>query len=132
MLLTIAYTGMRWGETVGLERSYLHGSAIHVEWQLREFLGADGGHHRRSNYARRMFRPACDGLHTPVGGTIKTVIADSTTWPGVPIAAWPAGTPGDAATAAEHPRRPRHPQDTVRDTAHLLATNQARPDPARP
>ena len=29
------------------------------------FLGPDGGHHRNSNYGRRVFRPACDGRHPP-------------------------------------------------------------------
>ena len=126
MLVTIAYTGMRWGETIGLERDLLLPTQIHVEWQLREisghfhrlppkddsyrspnwepllpvdippsspscwpprqastpgsgapaprehggsgryvFLGPDGGHYRRSNYARRVFRPACDGRYQP-------------------------------------------------------------------
>ena len=27
------------------------------------FLGAEGGHARRSNYSARIFRPACDGLY---------------------------------------------------------------------
>ncbi|MDQ2876011.1 MAG: hypothetical protein M3Y33_14995 [Actinomycetota bacterium] len=118
MILTIAYTGLRWGEAIGLERDLAHPDQIHVEWQLRElrgkfhrippkddsyrsprwepglpvdlppflaalidrhlrehphracpcagehggtgeyvFLGPDGGHYRRSNYARRVFRP---------------------------------------------------------------------------
>ena len=124
MVLTIAYTGLRYGETIGLERGYVRQDEIHVEWQLREirstfhrippkddsyrspnwepclpvdlppflagllarqiqaqaqprqrcacaaqhggsgqyvFLGPDGGHYRRSGYARRVFRPACDG-----------------------------------------------------------------------
>jgi integrase len=39
MILTIAYTGLRWGETIGLERGYLHAGEIHVEWQLREIRG---------------------------------------------------------------------------------------------
>src|SRR5450759_5898282 len=30
---------MRWGETIGLERDYLHQGEIHVEWQLRELNG---------------------------------------------------------------------------------------------
>jgi hypothetical protein len=124
MIVTIGYTGLRWGEAIGLERGYTHPGEIHVEWQLRElggrfhrlppkddsyrspawepclpvdlppfltallgrqirdhehppcgcaaqhgrsgrylFLGPDGGHYRRSNYARRVFRPACDGRH---------------------------------------------------------------------
>ncbi len=55
------------------------------------FLGPDGGHYRRSNYARRVFRPACDGRHEAAGDRPgKLVIADATIWPGVPIAAWPA------------------------------------------
>jgi hypothetical protein len=61
------------------------------------FLGPDGGDYRRSNYARRVFRPACDGRHEASSGQPgKLVIADATTWPGVPIAAWPpAGTSAD-------------------------------------
>jgi hypothetical protein len=148
LVVTMAYTGMRWGETIGLEREYFRGSLINVEWQLREvgsfyrlppkddsyrstdwepcvpvdlppflsdllsaqvarayepctcaakhggsgryvFLGPDGGHHRRSNYARRLFRPACDGRYEPVRGRPgRIVIADASAWPGRPIAAW--------------------------------------------
>ena len=158
MLITIAYTGLRWGETIGLERGYLHPGELHVEWQLRElngkfhrlppkddsyrsphwepclpvdlppfltelltsqarsqsqardrcacasqhegsgqyvFLGPDGGHHRRSNYARRVFRPACDGRYQDAPSRpARLVIADTTTWPGTPIAAWPPARPG--------------------------------------
>lgn len=39
MLITIAYTGMRWGETTGLEREFLQPTMINVEWQLRELNG---------------------------------------------------------------------------------------------
>ena len=39
MILTIGYTGLRWGEAIGLERGYLHPGEIHVEWQLRELNG---------------------------------------------------------------------------------------------
>jgi integrase len=155
LMLTLAYTGLRWGEVIGLEHSYLHPSAIRVEWQIREvggrfyrippkddsyrspdwepclpvdlpqFLAAlltrqaegsrhkrcdcaaehggsgrylfpspDGRHHRRSNYGRRVFRPACDGRHEPVnGGPPRIVTVDATAWPGVPLASWPAATP---------------------------------------
>ena len=59
------------------------------------FLGPDGGHHRNSNYARRIFRPACDGRHPPANGSPgKLVIADATAWPGTPAAAWPPAVPG--------------------------------------
>ena len=58
------------------------------------FLGPDGGHYRRSNYGRRVFRPACDGRHEASSGhPRKLVIADATTWPGVPIVAWPPAGP---------------------------------------
>ena len=40
MLVTIGYTGMRWGETIGLERDLLLPSLINVEWQLREVSGS--------------------------------------------------------------------------------------------
>jgi hypothetical protein len=39
MILTIGYTGLRWGEAIGLEHGYLHPDEIHVEWQLRELNG---------------------------------------------------------------------------------------------
>ena len=54
------------------------------------FLSPDGGHYRRSNYARRVFRPACDGRYDPG----KLVIADATVWPGVPVAHWPPAAAG--------------------------------------
>ena len=58
------------------------------------FLGPDGGHYRRSNYARRVFRPACDGRHEAAPGRpARLVIADATVWPGVPVAAWPPTQP---------------------------------------
>lgn len=156
MLLTIGYTGMRWGETIGLERDLLLPSLINIEWQLREingrfhrlppkddsyrstnvepfvpvdipaflaelltaqagkhapqrcacatehdgsgryvFLGPDGGHHRRSNFARRVFRPACDGRHPPANGTRgRLVVVHATAWPGIPVASWPPAVPG--------------------------------------
>jgi len=160
MLVTIGYTGMRWGETIGLEPDYLLPGMINVEWQLEEisgrfhrlppkddsyrstnwepllpvdippflsgllaaqaqkyaqrrcacaaghdgtgrhvFLGPDGGHHRNSNYARRVFRPACDGRHPPANGKPgRLVIADTTAWPGIPVASWPPAMPGKPFT----------------------------------
>jgi integrase len=156
MLVTIAYTGMRWGETIGLERDLVLPGLINIEWQLREiagrfhrlapkddsyrstkyeplvpvdlpaflaellaaqagkhtgrrctcaaehsgsgryvFLGPDGGHYRNSNYARRIFRPACDGRHPPANHSpARLVVVDATTWPGIPVASWPPAVPG--------------------------------------
>jgi integrase len=160
LVLTLGYTGMRWGEAIGLERQYLRPALINVEWQLREiggifhrlppkddsyrseqwepclpvdlplflanllsrqvsesperpcacvnqhggsgryiFTAPQGGHHRRSNYARRVFRPACDGRYEPVNGRPgKVVVADASTWPGVPVAAWPPPGPDGSFT----------------------------------
>ncbi|AEV87659.1 integrase [Actinoplanes sp. SE50] len=107
LVITAAYTGMRWGELVGLQRHNcdLRDARIHIDpkvgalheiagtlelgppktpaavrtialppflvTRLREhldsrdhvhvFAGADGGLHRRSNFARRFWRPATDG-----------------------------------------------------------------------
>jgi len=36
MIVTLSYTGLRWGETTGLERGYVRQGELHVEWQLRE------------------------------------------------------------------------------------------------
>ena len=161
MIIMIAYTGMRWGETIGLETGCLLPGLINVEWQLEEisgrfhrlppkddsyrstnwepllpidippflsalltaqaqkyaqrrcacadghdgtgqylFLGPDSGHHRNSNYARRIFRPACDGHHPPANGKPgKLVIADATAWPGIPLASWPPAITGKPFTS---------------------------------
>jgi hypothetical protein len=59
------------------------------------FLGPDGGHHRRSNFARRVFRPACDGRHPPAKGMGgKLVVVDAAAWPGIPVASWSPAVPG--------------------------------------
>jgi integrase len=174
LLVTIAYTGMRWGETIGLERNLLLPTLINVEWQLREigghfhrlppkddsyrstswapllpvdipsflaalliaqaeknsrrrcacarehggvgqyvFYSPDGGHFRRSNFARRVFRPACDGRYEPVHGRPgHLVVVDATTWPGSPVASWPPTVP-------EKPFTP----PSGRGVPHLVSTN---------
>ncbi len=168
MVITIAYTGLRWGETIGLEAAYLHPGELHVEWQLREirstfhrlppkddsyrspawepclpvdlppfldallasqaptqaqtgrqcacaaqhggsgrylFLGPDGGHYRRSNYARRIFRPASDGRHEAIPShPARLIVTDATHWPGTPIATWPALPPGTSGQPFTPPR----------------------------
>jgi hypothetical protein len=63
-------------------------------------LGPDNGHYRRSNYARRIFRPACDGrLDASPSRPGRIVVADAATWPGIPLAAWPPAQPGVPYTA---------------------------------
>ena len=172
MLVTIAYTGMRWGETIGLERDLLLPTLINVEWQLREirgrffrlppkddsyrstnweplvpvdipaflaellatqadkharqrcacarehggtgryvFYSPDGSHYRRSNFARRVFRPACDGRYQPVRGRPgNLVVVDATSWPGSPVASWSPAVP----------ERPFSPP-SGRGTPHLVS-----------
>ncbi len=68
-----------------------HGGSRHLL-----FTGPDSGHHRRSNFSRRIFRPACDGRHEATK-TIpeKLVIADMAAWPGRPVASWPLAKPGE-------------------------------------
>jgi hypothetical protein len=59
------------------------------------FPGPDGGHYRRSNYARRVFRPACDGRqHAAPGRPGRLIATDATIWPGLPVTTWPPAQPG--------------------------------------
>ena len=44
MLVTIGYTGMRWGETIGLERDLLLPALINVEWQASGRRPYPGSH----------------------------------------------------------------------------------------
>jgi hypothetical protein len=39
MVVTMGYSGLRWGETIGLEIDFIRGSELQVEWQLREVNG---------------------------------------------------------------------------------------------
>ena len=39
MILTIAYTGMRWGEAIGLRPEYVRGGQVAVDWKLYELNG---------------------------------------------------------------------------------------------
>jgi integrase len=156
LIITIAYTGLRWAEAIGLERACMHPHHINVEWQLREiggtfhrlppkddsyrstdweplipvdlppfladllaahlashpphhcacaaehggsgryaFISRNGAHERRSNYARRVFRPAADGRYPPQRERPgKLVIVDAAIWPGRPLARWPPLQPG--------------------------------------
>jgi integrase len=149
MIILTAYTGMRWGEVMGLERPFCRLGQIQVDWQLREFagrlekappkdesyravdlppflaglvsrqvkragrcacgdlnpacggmgqylfLGPDSGHHRRSNYSRRIFHPATHGRFPQQRQRPdRPVLVDVTQWPGTPLPPWPAAEPG--------------------------------------
>jgi hypothetical protein len=72
------------------------------------FLGPDGGHHRNSNYARRVLRPACDGRHPPANQKPgRLVVVDATASPGIPVASWPPAVPGKPFTPPSGRGTPR-------------------------
>ena len=173
MLVTIAYTGMRWDETIGLEREFFLPALINVEWQLQEikgkfhrlppkddsdrstswdpfipidlppflaamladqaaaapvgrcqcvgahggsgrylYTGPNGGHLRRSNYARRIFRPACDGRYP----ARRASPASWSLWTMPRQRRCPRRKPGSGRMTshqgrADAPRPPAQPQD---------------------
>lgn len=103
------------------------------------WLGADGGHPRNSNFARRIFTPATTGWY-PKGankqhGSAKPVLVDVTRcWPGTPLPAWPAslGIPtGPAVHAAMGPRAWACPARPRARVCRFLATSGAGTDAAR-
>jgi integrase len=49
------------------------------------FLGPDGGHPRRSNYADRYLTPAAEGLYPARQGVRRPVYVTAEQWPGIPI-----------------------------------------------
>jgi len=49
------------------------------------FLGPEGGHPRRSNYADRYITPAAEGLHAGRKGVRRPVYVTAEPWPGIPI-----------------------------------------------
>ncbi|PSK96615.1 integrase-like protein [Murinocardiopsis flavida] len=84
------------------------------------FLTAQGGHHRRSTYSERTFRPAADGWYPERGGKVprpaRPVLVDlAGLWPGRPVAPWPPAVPGE----------PFHPP-TGRGHARLVSGGDGR------
>jgi integrase len=64
------------------------------------FLTPGSCHERRYNYSDRRFRPAADGWYPAAqsGGrkrAPKPVLADLSSWPGVPVPPWPAAVEGE-------------------------------------
>ncbi|HEX6351711.1 hypothetical protein [Actinophytocola sp.] len=60
------------------------------------FLGSDGSHFRRSNYAVRLFRPAADGWYPKNGKrpAMPVLVDVGDGFPGTPVPPWPAAEPG--------------------------------------
>jgi integrase len=63
------------------------------------FLGPSGGHFRRSNYARRFWHPAWDGIYPArkrgdAEVPARPVLVDPHPWPGRILQAWPMAEPG--------------------------------------
>lgn len=61
------------------------------------FLGPGGGHFRRSGYGERFFRPAADGWHPRRAKrpSMPVLVDASCSFPGRPVAPWPAVTAGE-------------------------------------
>jgi len=66
----IAYTGLRWGQAIGLEQDLVQPGELSVEWQLREVGSGPAG-------------PPGPEAHPPGRGA-----------PGSAVAAWPPAEPG--------------------------------------
>jgi integrase len=157
LIITLAYTGMRWSEITGLAAAGIDGDAMHIAWKLYElgrfyrgypkdgsirtadlppflaglladhlggtrgrrcgcsspgggpdsdtewcpggqyvFLTQGSAHHRRSNIARRLLRPAADGWYpAQKDRAARPVLVDACgPFPGIPVPAWPAAGPG--------------------------------------
>jgi integrase len=91
------------------------------------FLGPDGGHPRRSNYAHRRLTPAAEGLYPARRGIRRPVYVTASSWPGIPIRKGnritrasdiASGTWADLA-GAFNPHDYRHTHATWLDTAEL-------------
>jgi hypothetical protein len=82
------------------------------------FLTTDRRHHRRSNYERRYWRPATDGIYPGKGGKspwpARPVLVDASIWPGIPLRpAWPYTVPGQPWTLPRGQGHTRHEQAGV-------------------
>jgi integrase len=91
------------------------------------FLGPNGGHPRRSNYADRYLTPAAEGLYPERKSVRRPVYVTAEPWPGIPITKGNKKT--KAADLAEatwpnligkfRPHDDRHTHATWLDTANL-------------
>lgn len=167
MVISIAYTGMRWSEANALAPKALRGNKLDIHWKLYElngkfyrgrpkdgsartadlpqflgdllagvikggvdrclckntaspwcagdeylFLGPKHGHHRRSTFARRIFRPAADGWYLAAGKRpAMPVLVDASVLPGRVLIPWPAVVPGEPFVPPWR-GRPRIPDET--------------------
>lgn len=188
-LISIAYTGMRWSEAIGLHPDLLHEDVWDLDWKLYElngkfyrqypkdgsmrtidippfldalvgthtermgttrcackpsteepycaggaytFLGPGRTHARRSDFARRYFRPAADGRYPEQGGkrprpATPVLVDTSASWPGVAVPARFTGDGFEVPASRGALRRPeRLPVNSrsKRDALILYAVDQ--------
>jgi hypothetical protein len=91
------------------------------------FLGPNGGHPRRSNYAGRYLTPAAEGLYPARKGVRRPVYITAGPWPGIPIrhgnrkttAADMADATWPNLTGKFKPHDDRHTHATWLDAANL-------------
>ena len=156
LAVTMAYTGVRWSEAMGLSQECVHEDILNINWKLYEldsrfyrgrpkdgsirdadlppflaellawhldtnparnctcrntespwcpgmeyvFLGQRNAHHRRSNYATRVVRPAADGRYPKREGryarpAVPVLVDSSAPWPGALLSPWPPAIPGE-------------------------------------
>jgi hypothetical protein len=104
-------------------------TAAYARGLLGTILGdaAASGHHRRSNFARRVFRPACDGRYQDAPSRPAwLVVADATIWPGTPIAAWPLARSGTGYAPPRGHALQQRWEDSLRDRAAIHPTHRSR------
>jgi hypothetical protein len=113
LILTLAYTGLRWGEVIGLEHSYLHPAEIRVEWQIREIGGrfyrirprttptaAPTGSHACRSISRRSWAPCSPGRPRAARGSGASALRSTAAAAGTCSPPRTAGITGGATTAA--------------------------------
>jgi hypothetical protein len=157
MIITIAYTGLRWGEAIGLEREFVKPGELHVEWQLRE-LG--GRFHRippkEDSYRSPAWEPCLpvdlpsflDELLTPPvqASSVREMClyhrprrnralhphqARRAPLPTQQLRP-PPGHPPSPERSLRATQRPGHPADPRKHPDQRVAADRARPDPTRP
>jgi hypothetical protein len=129
MVITIAYTGLRWGETIGLETSYLHPGELHVEWQLREIRAA---FHRIPPKDDSYRSPACLSTSRPSSPTCSPARPRSRPNQEGPALALPSMAAADATCSSPPTAATTAAATTPAASSVPPATAATKPSPATP